>query len=125
MYGLPLHVYNNKTLLIPLFTLNDLELLGELNGYTIGTTNVLLLQLPHVKADAYINIDAQTFVVENKLLVSALKPTSHEVSMVRKLLKVLSDQERCCRLSTEVQPVPPGRRRLEKMSGPVFSPMVL
>ncbi len=87
MYGLPLHVYNGRTFLIPLFTLNDLDLLNELNGYTIGTTNLLMLQLPQVKADAYINLDTRTFTVENKKLEPAIRTTSMEQAMIKKLLK--------------------------------------
>lgn len=91
MYGLPLHIFNNKTYLIPLFTLNDLDLLNELNGYLIGTTNMLILQLPHIKSDCIVNIDNLSISVENKKLESALKTTTYEQHFVKKLLKSIDN----------------------------------
>lgn len=87
MYGLPLQVYNHKTFLIPLFGLSDLDMLKDLNGYTIGTTNMLITQLPQIKIDLYINIDAKTFTLNNKALKPIVKLTGSESSFMKKLVK--------------------------------------
>eukprot|EP00826_Nyctotherus_ovalis_P014130 TRINITY_DN13901_c0_g1_i1.p1 TRINITY_DN13901_c0_g1~~TRINITY_DN13901_c0_g1_i1.p1 ORF type:complete len:361 (-),score=90.90 TRINITY_DN13901_c0_g1_i1:673-1623(-) len=92
MHGLPLQVYNSKTYLLPLFTLYDLNSLKELNGYTIGTTNKLLLELPQVKADAYVNIDEQTFSLHNKALEPVLKLTACEQNLVKGIVESI---EKC------------------------------
>jgi len=92
MYGLPLQVYNSKTYLMPLFTLNDLNLLKELNGYTIGTTNKLLLELPQIKADVYINIDEQSFILHNKALEPILKLTTYEQTFIGSIVKSIESE---------------------------------
>jgi hypothetical protein len=89
MYGLPLHVYNKKTILLPLFTLNDIEILRDYNGFTLGTTNALMLQLQQIKADVYINIDTNSFVLGNKKLEDATKITGYEQQLAKKLFKVI------------------------------------
>jgi hypothetical protein len=89
MYGLPLQVYNHKTFLIPLFGLNDLDVLKELNGYTIGTTNMLITQMPQIKSDLFINIDKKIFTLNNKTLKPIVKLTGHERDFIKRLVKLI------------------------------------
>ena len=87
MYGFPLQVYSNKIFLIPFFTLSDLDVLKGLDGYTIGITNSIIFELPQVKADAYINIDERTFVLNNKLLEADIRSTGYEQGIIRNIVK--------------------------------------
>ena len=91
MHGLPLQIYNHKTCLIPLFTLDDLDYLKDLNGYTVGTTNMLIMQLPQVKADIYIDIDKGTFTYNNKNLKSISKLTTYESEFMKSLIKSIEE----------------------------------
>lgn len=56
-YGLPLKVFNNKCLFLPLSTLNDLDTLTNCKGFVVGCTNRLLSQYPSIKLDCVINLD--------------------------------------------------------------------
>jgi len=86
MYGLPLHIYNNKVHFLPLFSLSEINTLKELNGYTIGTTNSALIQLLEVKPDVYLNIDEAKFTILNKGLRAALKLTDYEKEFIKNLM---------------------------------------
>jgi hypothetical protein len=59
-YGLPLKVFNNRVLFLPLSTLNDLDLLSECKGFLVGCTNKLLSQYPSIKLDWFVNLDDWT-----------------------------------------------------------------
>lgn len=56
-YGLPLQIFNSETQLIPLLTLEGIDILDKCKGFLVGTTNPLLLNFPKAKADIVINLD--------------------------------------------------------------------
>jgi len=50
-YGLPLKIFNKKTLLLPAASITDLKTLQKAEGYFIGTTNSFLTQNSSIKSD--------------------------------------------------------------------------
>ncbi len=88
MYGLPLRLFGKDVLFMPMFTLNDIDLLSGSRGYTIGTTNILIFQMPQIQADAYFNIDEGKLTVKTEELKPLLKSTEKERAIISKFLKV-------------------------------------
>ena len=70
---------------MPLFCLNDIDLLNGMKGYTIGTTNLLIFQMEKLKPDAYYDIDKNELKINSKELKSALKNTDYESKLIKKL----------------------------------------
>lgn len=74
--------------MMPLFCLNDIKVLEMMRGYTIGTTNLLILQMEKLKPDACYDIDKNELRINTKELKPALKPTNYEAKLVKKLTNV-------------------------------------
>jgi len=89
MFGLPLQIYGNEILLMPLFCLNDIKLLENMKGYTIGTTNLLIFQMEKLKPDARYDIDKNELKIYSKELKLALKATNYETKLIKKILNVI------------------------------------
>jgi hypothetical protein len=75
-------------MLMPLFCLNDIKLLDNVKGYTIGTTNLLILQMEKLKPDACYDIDKNELKINSKELKLPLKATNYETKLVKKMLNV-------------------------------------
>lgn len=88
--GLPLKIFNNKTLLLPAASIRDLKRLEKADGYFIGTTNSFLPQNAALKPDMVINIDTKTVTFPDKYLKDIVCHHSefeYEIlKMVRKII---------------------------------------
>lgn len=85
--GLPLKIFNSKTLLLPAASIRDLKRLEKLDGYLIGTTNSFFLQNPTLKADLNINLDKQTFDIKDKVLKQVVSSHSlYEIEIIEKVI---------------------------------------
>lgn len=89
-YGLPLKLFNNRCLFLPLSTLDDLDILSECKGFLVGCTNRLLMQYPKIKLDCIINLDDTTIDYQQTDLSKVCKPlSSTEKSFISSLVKEL------------------------------------
>ena len=92
LYGLPLKIFNNRCLFLPLSTLNDLDLLTKWKGFLIGCTNKLLMQYPSIKLDWVINLDDNEFEFRQTELCKLVKtPTTMEKNFISSLIKQLKE----------------------------------
>jgi hypothetical protein len=66
--GLPLKIFNNKTLLLLSASILDLKKLEKAEGYFVGTTNSFLPQNASLKPDLVINIDEKSITFNDKKL---------------------------------------------------------
>ena len=91
-YGLPLKLFNNRWIFLPLSTLNDLDLLSEWKGLLIGCTNKLFMQYPTIKLDCIINLDDNEFdFKQTELCKLAKSHTSMEKHFINSLIKQLKE----------------------------------
>lgn len=65
-YGLPLKIFNKKTLLLPTASITDLKILQKVEGYFIGTTNSFLTQNSSINPDLIINLDSKEVLFSDK-----------------------------------------------------------
>ena len=89
-YGLPLKLFNSRCVLLPLSTLDDLDLLSECKGFLVGCTNQLLMQYPKIKLDWVLNLDDGTTEYRKTDLWKIAKAiTSTEKHFINSLVKEL------------------------------------
>ena len=67
--------------------LYDLDKINTDKGYLLGTTNQLFLNLSKLKADIVVDLDKQTFICIDKLLINH---TAHEKKLFKFTTKLSS-----------------------------------
>ncbi len=87
---MPLHLFHSNCRVIPLFTLNELDVLTKIKGYFLGSTNQLLLQFPKSEPDCVINLDSRTFNVNNGM-EKELKLTKYEKAFIKNLTRTIME----------------------------------
>ena len=89
-YGLPLKIFNKKTLLLPSASIKDLKTLQKTEGYFIGTTNSFLTQNSSIKPDLIINLDTRDISFTDKKMKEIV---SHHSEFEYEILKIVSDKD--------------------------------
>ena len=115
-YGLPLKVFHDMNMFIPIFTLYDVDYLLslKLKGYFIGTSNSVLLQNKRIERDVIVNVDE--CVVEfnekyndddnndsNNSFSKVLKITHKEREMYRGWKKMFGTKKKTRKLNDNVK----------------------
>ena len=121
-FGLPLKVFHDMNMFIPVFTLYDVDYLLalKLKGYFIGTSNSVILQNKKIERDVVVNVDE--YVVEfsemyedddnisnisNSSFISSsnrvLKITNKEREMYREWKRMFGTKNKTRKLSDNVE----------------------
>jgi hypothetical protein len=91
-YGLPLRFFHNKCLIIPYFSIQNLDLIDGIDGYLAGTSNKLLKTLPKMKNDIFLDIDSCQIEFKNESFKKLLALNKAEKEFISTLVKKIKRQ---------------------------------
>ena len=124
-FGLPLKVFHDMNMFIPIFTLYDVDYLLalKLKGYFIGTSNSVILQNKKIERDVVVNVDecivefsemyddddnisntsSSSFMSGNNSFSKVLKLTNKEREMYREWKRMFGTKNKTRKLSDNVE----------------------
>jgi len=98
-YGLPLHLFNEDSLLIPYFSVHNVDPVSSAASFLAGTSNPFIKTLPSVNWDILVDIDKNSIQFKNDALKKALALTSQDLQFAQTIIKRVKSNNKVENLS--------------------------